>query len=64
MIILSGLVEFPIIDTHPPPRDSSLRDKFALFILKDWHTSFLRHDLDQANPLAMWHGDNPGVQEF
>ena len=65
MILLSGLVEFLVIYTHPPPRDSPLRDKFILFILNDCHTSFLQYDLDRADPLAMRHGiDNPGMQEF
>ena len=65
MILLSGLVEFPVIYTHLPPRDSPLRDKFILFILKDCHSSLLRYDLDRANPLAMWHGiDNPSCKSF
>ena len=65
MILLSGIVKFLIVNAHPPPGDSSLRDKFVLFILNDCHPSFLRHDLDRANPLAIWHGiDNPGVQKL
>jgi hypothetical protein len=62
MILLNGLVKFLIVNAHLPPDDSLLRDKFVLFILNDCHPSFLRHDLDRANPLAIWHMiDNPSM---
>ena len=65
MIHLSGLVEFSVIYTHPPSRDGSLRDKFIFVVFNDRHASLLWHNLNRANPLAVWHEiDYPGVQEF
>ena len=65
VILLSGIVKFPIVNAHLPPGDSSLRDKLVLFILNDCHPSFLRHYLDRANPFAIWHMiDDPDMQKF
>jgi hypothetical protein len=54
-----------IINAHPPPSDSSLRNEFILLIPNNRHSSFLWHNLDRANPLTMWHMiNNPSVQKL
>ena len=53
VILLSGLVKFPVVNAHPPPSDSSLRNEFILFIPYNHHPSLLWHNLDRANPLTV-----------
>ena len=47
VILLSGLVKFPVVNAHLPPGDSSLRIELILFIPYDCHPFFLWLNLDR-----------------
>ena len=62
MILPRSLVEFPIVNTHPPSRREMLSDQLILVIWNNCHPSLFRHYLNGTNPLTIRHGlDNLGV---
>jgi len=65
MILLCCLVEFSLINTHPPSYDGALWNKLIPSVLYYRHSSFLGNHLDRDNPITMWYGINdPGVKKL
>src|SRR4029078_1475488 len=56
MILPRRLIQFSIIDAHPPSRDGSLRYQLLLLIFHNRESSFLRNAMHGAYPFTMWHG--------
>jgi hypothetical protein len=52
VILLCSLVEFPIVNAHPPSSGGTLGDRFTMLIRNNRHPSLLRHYLNGTNPLT------------
>src|SRR6185503_14540628 len=64
MILPRCLIQFSIINAHPPSRDGSLRYQLLLLIFHN-RESFLRNAMHGAYPFTMWHGVYySGIQQF
>src|SRR6185503_14021885 len=65
MILPRRLIQFSIIDAHPPSRDGSLRYQLLLLIFHNRESSFLWNAMHGAYPFTMWHGVYySGIQQF
>src|SRR6185295_1919371 len=56
MILPRCLIQFSIIDAHPPSRDGSLQYQLLLLIFHNRESSFLWNATHGAYPFTMWHG--------
>jgi len=48
MVLLGGLIQFSIINTHTPSRDSLSRNWLIVLIYDDYHSPLLGYDVDRA----------------
>ena len=58
MILLRSLVEFSIVNTHPPSTRETLSDQLILVIRNNCHPSLFRHYLNRTNPLLTLTNDH------